>query len=365
MKKNDLILKEKVLQELRKVMDAERKQNVVDLHFIRGVQVIHDKAIIHFQPGASSCPLTDDMVANIKQVVIAMEGIHTVEVVVEKKAKPSSSAGQRSDFGGIDHLNQVSKVIAVMSGKGGVGKSLAAGLLAVCLNRLGLTVEILDADITGPSIPKLFFKEQPQVTCTPHSFLPPETASGIRVMSINLLLNRPDEAVIWRRPLVGKAIRQFWADTLWGRMDFLVVDLPPGTSDAPLTVMQSLPMSGILLVTSPQELAGMVVSKAANMASLVGIPMLGIIENMSYLTAPDTGRKYEIFGPSHVESIGQAFNLPLLARLPINSQIAIQCDQGNLEQARMAEFEPVAAWVQQNTPDCQPPKISAGKHAAQ
>jgi Mrp family chromosome partitioning ATPase len=245
-----------------------------------------------------------------------------------------------------------------MSGKGGVGKSLVAGLLAVYLNRSGLSVGILDADITGPSIPKLMFKEQPQVTYTPRSFLPPMTTSGIRVMSINLLLNRPDEAVIWRGPLVGKAIKQFWTDTLWGKMDYLIVDLPPGTSDAPLTVMQSLPMSGIILVTSPQELAGMVVRKAANMAGLVGIPLLGIIENMSYFIAPDTGKKYEIFGPSHVESIAQAFNLPLLARLPIDSQIAIQCDQGNLEQARMAEFEQVAAWVQQNTPDSHPPKMA-------
>ncbi len=352
------MLKEKVLQELRKVIDPELNQNVVDLQFIREVEIINDKAVIHFQPDVPTCPLISDMVAKMKQVAASVEGIREVEVIVEKKAKPDSSAQERSDFGGIDHLNQVSKVIAVMSGKGGVGKSLVAGLLAVYLNRSGLSVGILDADITGPSIPKLMFKEQPQVTYTPRSFLPPMTTSGIRVMSINLLLNRPDEAVIWRGPLVGKAIKQFWTDTLWGKMDYLIVDLPPGTSDAPLTVMQSLPMSGIILVTSPQELAGMVVRKAANMAGLVGIPLLGIIENMSYFIAPDTGKKYEIFGPSHVESIAQAFNLPLLARLPIDSQIAIFCDQGNLEQARMAEFEQVAAWVQQNTPDSHPPKMA-------
>ena len=356
------MLKEKVLQELRKVMDPELNQNVVDLQFIREVEIIADKAIIHFQPDVPACPLINEMVSKMKEVLGAVEGIREVEVVVEKKAEPAASTEQRSDFGGIDHLNQVSKVIAVMSGKGGVGKSLVAGLLAAYLNRSGLSVGILDADITGPSIPKLFFKEQPKVTYSPRSFLPPVTTGGIRVMSINLLLNRPDEAVIWRGPLVGKAIKQFWTDTLWGKMDFLIVDLPPGTSDAPLTVMQSLPMSGIILVTSPQELAGMVVRKAANMAGLVGIPILGIIENMSYFIAPDTGKKYEIFGPSHVESIAQAFNLPLLARLPIDSQIAIQCDQGNLEQARMAEFEQVAAWVQQNTPDCHPPKmVSANK----
>jgi Mrp family chromosome partitioning ATPase len=246
-----------------------------------------------------------------------------------------------------------------MSGKGGVGKSLVTGLLAVSLRRKGYRVGILDADITGPSIPKMFFAGRPEISYTPRAILPPVSSTGIKVMSINLLLKNDDDAIVWRGPLVAKAIKQFWTDTLWADLDYFIVDLPPGTSDAPLTVMQSLPMSGILLVTSPQGLAGMVVRKAANMATQIGVPILGIVENMSFFRAPDTGNEYEIFGPSHADETANALEIPVLARLPIDSNIAILCDQGKVEECQIPEFNAVTAWIEKVTPDCQLPKMPA------
>lgn len=264
-----------------------------------------------------------------------------------------------TEFGGVQDLNHIKKVVAVMSGKGGVGKSLVTGLLAVSLQRAGYHVGILDADITGPSIPKMFFKNRPELVHSPIAMLPPVSGTGIKVMSINLLLENEESAVVWRGPLIGRAIKQFWTDTLWEDLDYLIVDLPPGTSDAPLTVMQSLPMSGILLVTSPQDLAGMVVRKAANMAAQIGIPILGIVENMSFFRAPDTGKEYEVFGPSHTEETANALNIPILARLPIDASIATHCDQGKVEECQMPEFEAVTEWIEAITPECKSPKMPA------
>jgi len=228
-------------------------------------------------------------------------------------------------------LNEVKYVISVMSGKGGVGKSLVSALLAIGLRSSGRQVGVLDADITGPSIPKMFFHERPQVETSAVGIIPPQSRTGIRVMSINLLLESEEQAVVWRGPLVGRAIQQFWRDVSWGAMDYLVVDLPPGTSDAPLTVMQSLPQSGVVLVTSPQDLAGMVVRKAAHMAAGVGVPILGLIENMSYFVCPDTGKHHEIFGPSHAHEIAMELDVPLLIRLPLDPEISRLCDEGRIE----------------------------------
>jgi ATP-binding protein involved in chromosome partitioning len=209
------------------------------------------------------------------------------------------------------------------------------------LRREGYEVGVLDADITGPSIPKMFFPDGARLGASPLGPTPPQTQSGIKVMSINLLLEQEDMAVIWRGPLVSGAIKQFWGDILWGKLDYLVVDLPPGTSDASLTVMQSLPMSGIVLVTSPQDLAGMVVRKAANMARQMGTPILGLIENMSFFECPDTGRRYDIFGPSHAEETAQRLGVPFLGRLPIDPEIARLCDTGQIEEYAAKAFSPL------------------------
>jgi len=252
-------------------------------------------------------------------------------------------------------MNDIHHVIAVLSGKGGVGKSLVSSLLAVALRQQRHQVGILDADITGPSIPKMFFPHTARPTSEPRGMLPVESRTGIKVMSINLLLEQEDQAVIWRGPLIGKAIQQFWEEVLWGRLDYLIVDLPPGTSDASLTVMQLLSLSGAVLVTAPPALAGMVVKKAAQMAVQLQVPILGLVENMSYFVCPDTGKKYEIFGPSHAEETASGMHVPFLGRLPIDPQIAALCDAGRIEDYPAEAFGPIAKAIIDSAPMARPP----------
>jgi hydrogenase maturation protease len=227
-------------------------------------------------------------------------------------------------------LNSINNVIAIMSGKGGVGKSLVASLGAIALRRQGYEVGILDADITGPSIPRMFgISGRPAMG--ENGILPVPSRSGVEVMSINLLLPTEDDAVIWRGPLIGHAITQFWEDVLWGKLDYLIVDLPPGTADAPLTVMQQLPISGIIIVFTPQELTAMVVRKAVKMARQMNKAILGVVENMSYLYIPELDKKIELFGKSRGEEMAQAAGAPLLGKIPIDPELAKLCDEGNIE----------------------------------
>jgi hydrogenase maturation protease len=227
-------------------------------------------------------------------------------------------------------INQVKRVVAVMSGKGGVGKSLVTGLLAISFKRYGKEVGILDADITGPSIPKMFGLDT-RPGGAGSAILPVLSKTGIQIMSINLLLPHEDDAVIWRGPLIGKAIQQFWQDVLWGKLDYLVVDLPPGTADASLTVMQTLPLAGVVIVFTPQDLTAMVVRKAVQMAQKMNIPVLGVVENMSYFLLPDGKKKIEIFGKSKGKEMAATAGAPLLMQLPIDPHLAQLCDEGNIE----------------------------------
>ena len=227
-------------------------------------------------------------------------------------------------------MNQIKHVIAVMSGKGGVGKSTVTALLAAAFRKKGLKVGILDADITGPSIPKLFGVRQ-NPNATELGIIPIRSNGGIEIMSINLLLPSEDDPVIWRGPIISGAIKQFWEEVIWGELDYLLVDLPPGTGDAPLTVMQSLPLDGVVVVTSPQELARMVVRKAIKMAEKMSIPLLGIVENMSYLECPDCGRRIFPFGEGKTALMAQEFKIPLLGVLPLETEISSLGDQGRIE----------------------------------
>src|SRR5947208_10494898 len=232
---------------------------------------------------------------------------------------------------GMAEQKGIKHVIAVMSGKGGVGKSLVAGLLAVGLKRRGFRVGVLDGDITGPSIPKMFgVREKPAVAPDGKSLTPPRSRGGIPIMSMNLLLPDEGEAVIWRGPMVSGAIRQFFSDVAWGELDYLVVDLPPGTSDAPLTVMQALPIDGVVPVTTPQALATMVVTKAVRLVKQLGGDILGVVENMSYVTMPD-GSRNEVFGPSQGLKLVIASNAPPMGKLPIDPAIARDADNGDIE----------------------------------
>lgn len=230
-----------------------------------------------------------------------------------------------------NRFSNIKNVIGVVSGKGGVGKSFVTGSLAVELVKKGYKVGILDADITGPSIQKMFgIKEHAEGS--EDGIFPRETATGIRIISVNMLLEDEETPVIWRGPVLAGVVKQFWTDVIWGELDYLLVDLPPGTGDVPLTVFQSIPLDGIVIVTSPQSLVTMIVKKAYNMAAAMNIPVLGIVENYSYLECPDCGKKIHVFGESHIEDIASALGLPVLGKMPINPEQAALSDAGRFEE---------------------------------
>ncbi len=226
--------------------------------------------------------------------------------------------------------SKVKKVFGVVSGKGGVGKSLVTSLMAVAMNRKGYHTAILDADVTGPSIPKAFGIRD-KANGDEFGIYPIHSSTGIDIMSINLLLENDSDPVVWRGPMIAGTVKQFWTDVIWDDIDFMFIDMPPGTGDVPLTVFQSIPVDGIIIVTSPQELVSMIVGKAVKMAKMMDIPIVGLVENMSYFKCPDNDKDYKIFGDSHIEEIGDKYNLPIMAKLPIDPKIAAACDQGMIE----------------------------------
>ncbi len=254
-----------------------------------------------------------------------------------------SDCGDRKAESLLAQLNpksQVKKVIAVVSGKGGVGKSTVTSLLAVAMARKGKRVGVLDADITGPSVPTAFGVTECQ-GANDDGLYPALTRTGIQVMSINLLLDNPADPVVWRGPVIAGAVKQFWTDVIWENVDYLFVDMPPGTGDVPLTVFQSLPVDGIVIVTSPQDLVSMIVTKAVKMAEMMHIPVLGFVENYSYLRCPDCGKKISVFGESHLEEVAAQLGLPVLARLPIDPAVAQACDNGQMETVSTDCLDPV------------------------
>lgn len=227
-----------------------------------------------------------------------------------------------------NELSNIKHVIGVVSGKGGVGKSLVSGLIACDAARRGLKVGIMDADVTGPSIPHMFGLNHGRLTAYQNNLVPARTKEGIEVISINLMLRNNDDPVIWRGPVIGGAIRQFWEETMWGDLDLLVVDMPPGTGDVALTVFQSIPVDGLVIVASPQDLVSMIVGKAVKMAQEMDVPVLGLVENMGYLKCPDCGKRIDVFGQSHVADAAAKYGLPVLGSLPIDPEFARLCDEG-------------------------------------
>ncbi|NLO41595.1 MAG: Mrp/NBP35 family ATP-binding protein [Bacteroidales bacterium] len=229
-----------------------------------------------------------------------------------------------------NEYNSIKKVIGVVSGKGGVGKSLVTSMLAVLMNRAGYKSAVLDADVTGPSIPKIFgLKTKAQGSEI--GLFPVQSKTGIGIMSVNLLLENDTDPVVWRGPIIANTVKQFWTDVIWGDVDFLFVDMPPGTGDVPLTVFQSVPVNGIIIVTSPQELVSMIVTKAVKMAEKMNVPILGLVENMSYITCPGCSEKIKVFGESHIEEIASKHKINMIAKMPIDPKIAAACDKGMIE----------------------------------
>ena len=250
------------------------------------------------------------------------------------KSNPQSFLEKMNEYSNIRH------VIGVVSGKGGVGKSFVTSSLAVLMAKAGYKVGILDADITGPSIPKMFGVHG-NVVGDEKGMIPLESKDGIKIMSINLLMEDEEAPVVWRGPVIAGVVKQFWNETVWGDVDYLFVDMPPGTGDVPLTVFQSLPVDGIVIVTSPQELVQMIVKKAYNMAEMMHIPVLGFVENYSYLRCPDCGKKISVFGESHLDEVAAQLGLPVLARLPIDPAVAQACDNGQMETVSTDCLDPV------------------------
>ena len=228
-------------------------------------------------------------------------------------------------------MSSIKKVIGIVSGKGGVGKSMTSAMMAVSMARQGYGTAVLDADITGPSIPKLFGVHG-QAVCDENGIWPAETPKGTKIMSVNLLLDDEESPVVWRGPVIAGAVKQFWTDVIWQDVDYMFVDMPPGTGDVPLTVFQTLPVDGIIVVASPQELVSMIVAKAVKMAQMMNVPILGVVENMSYVKCPDCGKEIKIFGESHVNEIAAKYGLPVLARMPIDPKLASLADAGKIEE---------------------------------
>jgi len=311
-----MVSESKVRESLESVLVPVVKRSIVGLNLVREVSVSDAKVKVILASAALNAGTQDWVKTKTPEILKKLPGVEEVEVsFIEAKPKD---------------LNEITHIIAVMSGKGGVGKSLVASLLAVGLKRQGFEVGILDADITGSSIPKMFgISARP--TGSDNGLLPVISRSGIEVMSLNLLLQNEDDAVIWRGPLIGRAITQFWEEVLWGRLDYLIVDLPPGTADAPLTVMQTLPISGVVVVFTPQDLVEMIVKKAVNMTHKMGKRVIGVIENMSYLYVPEIDKKIEIFGKSRAGQMASVARAPLLGQLPIDPELARLCDEGNIE----------------------------------
>ncbi len=311
-----MTIEEQIKESLEDVLVPGAMRSPVILNLVRNIAVSDGRANITLASTALSPGSQDWLKTKVNDAAKGLPGIKkaTLDFV---EASPKE-------------LNEVKNIVAIMSGKGGVGKSLVTSLIGISLARRGYEVGILDADITGPSIPRMFgISGRP--AGSESGILPVLSHLGIGIMSINLLLPNEEDAVIWRGPLIAKVITQFWEDVLWGKLDYLLVDLPPGTADAPLTVMQVLPLSGVVVVFSPQELAMMVVKKAVQMAQKMSVPIIGVVENMSYFLLPDSGKRIELFGKSKGEEMAKVTGAPLLGQLPIDPQLAQLCDEGNIE----------------------------------
>lgn len=339
---------EQVMEALSHVQDPELGRDLVSLNMIRDL-VIRDRVVAFtLYLTIPTCPLREHMAKEARAAILKLPGVQQVQVEfgsmtdVERKQVLNSNKRQLPK---LNAMNKIGQVFSVMSGKGGVGKSSVTAMLAVELARRGQKVGILDADITGASIPKLFGLPAGGLRGDDMGILPAITPLGIRIVSSNLMLKEEDAAVAWRGPLIAGMIQKFWDDVLWGRLDTLLVDLPPGTSDATITVMQNLPINGVMLVSTPQELSGLVVRKAAHLMNRLDVRILGIVENMSFFRCPQSGEEHAIFGPSHSVQLAADLHTELITRLPLDPTIAVQCDQGHVEAVVLPEMAALAGLI--------------------
>ncbi len=340
---------EELIAVLRNVNDPELGRNIVELGMVKDLQITEAGAVsFTLALTIPGCPMKNQMERDARLALLGVDGVSDVKITfgtMSEEERKKLFANSQAQLPKLNEFNHVKRVIAVLSGKGGVGKSSITALLASGLVKAGKKVGILDADITGPSIPKLFGLPAGGLKGSDQGILPAVTRTGIKVVSTNLMVPDENAAVIWRGPMIAGAIQQFWREVLWGDLDVLLVDLPPGTSDAALTVMQSIPVNGVVLVSTPQQLAGMVVRKADSMLKQLKIPVLAVVENMSFYTCPDTGHEHYIFGPSHADELAAAVGTELSLRLPITPSVAEFADAGKIEDLSTEGLEPIYALV--------------------
>ncbi len=370
-----MITEEEVMRALKGVNDPEINVSIVDLGMVRSVNVKESTVRVEIALTIPTCPLSTRIKDDVERAVSQIQGVEEVEVRLasmteeernhvakEMRKRPTEEQGNvertwRSHGTGIDRLpkGKIGRIIAIASGKGGVGKSLTTAMLAIELRRHGFSIGVLDADLTGSSIAKIFGVGN-RPAQTPRGFAPPLSRTGIKLVSMNLLMDREDTALIWRGPMINSAIRQLYADVEWGELDYLLVDLPPGTSDAPLTVFQSLPIDAVLIVSLPQDLAVTIVNKAINMAKIMKVPVIGLLENMSYLTCPDCGRRIELFGGSKGEEASLKAGIEFLGSIPLDPKISRLCDEGKIEDFKSMEFTSFAERVTEKTRQIEVPQ---------
>jgi len=344
-----LVDKNLVIEKLRSVLDPEIGRSIVELNMVRDVSVTDGSVYVKIALTVAHCPLAKTLQTDVDNAVRKLQDVKSVKVETTTMSRkeleelrqqlqagtshPTHSTGGPGVGPGIERLGKrgLRTIIAIISGKGGVGKSFVTAMLASELKRRGYEIGVLDADLTGPSIAKVLGVSGKPTKGPGGGIIPLRTKTGIKVMSINLVLDDPSTPVIWRGPIVNSVIRQLYWDVDWGDLHYLLIDLPPGTSDAPLTVFQSLPLDGVIVVSSPQELASMIVSKAVNMAKKMDIPMLGLVENMSYLQCPTCGERIDLFGAPKGEKLAASLGLPFLGAIPLDPAIAQLSDQGRIE----------------------------------
>ena len=347
-----MISEKQIRDSLTNVMDPEIHMNIIELNMVKDVKINESKVDVLIALTVAGCPLADTIKRDVRNEVMKFEEVSevNVETTVMTKEELDGLKGtvqknrgtqqpQQSQDQLISRLEKKKNenLIAIVSGKGGVGKSSMTAMLASELKRSGHNVGILDADVTGPSIAKIFGVTKRLIKAK-SGIIPAETESGLKLISVNLMLDNPEMPTIWRGPIINNLIRQLYTDVDWGDIDYLLIDLPPGTGDAPLTVFQSLPLSGIVLVSTPQDLSKMIVSKSANMAGMLKIPVLGLIENMSYLNCNHCGEKNFILGESRSEEFAERLGTELIARLPFETDIAELCDAGKIEEYQNKEI---------------------------
>ena len=342
---------EKLMTALRQVIDPEIGKNIVELGMVRDLSLDENgKVSFTLALTTPKCPLKNQLSSEARKALLAVDGVKEVQITFGELSEAEKRAlftKNKPQLPSLAQFNQIGRIIAVMSGKGGVGKSTVSAMLATALQKQGQKVGILDADLTGPSIPRLFGLPPGGLRGNDQGILPSLTKTGIKVVSVNLLLQEEDVPVIWRGPVISGTINQFWNQTIWGRLDTLIVDLPPGTSDAALTVLQSIPLSGVLMVTTPQQLVSMVVRKGVRMVQQLNIPIIGLVENMSYFQCPDDGRIFHIFGESHAEEIANLAGAPVFIRLPVNPQVSSLCDSGQVEEVDLPEMDKLVKMISQ------------------